>query len=223
MNKWKWALLASVVAVLCVVAALLLTSLRRSRDLGETLSWMDQTYNPHEGGENFGQGHGVETHYLADRNSGTEQITEEYRTNFSHDGCRVAIHNETMPVGIMKDTFGSTTYTFNLRDIDPDSIKIRVYDFHKDIGGCDDPNEVNLFQLNCSNAEVEFSTRDGATSVEEDSHTTFAKLEGAEHESESASKTTWAWFDVDDAGYARRFAKALRHAVELCGGKTSKF
>jgi len=28
---------------------------------------------------------------------------------------------------------------------------------------------------------------------------------------------------VDDVTYAQRFAKALKHAVELCGGKASKF
>jgi hypothetical protein len=28
----------------------------RHRDLAETLQWMDLTYNPHEGGENYGRG-----------------------------------------------------------------------------------------------------------------------------------------------------------------------
>jgi hypothetical protein len=34
----------------------------KHRDLKETLLWMDQTYNRHEGGENYGHGHGNETH-----------------------------------------------------------------------------------------------------------------------------------------------------------------
>src|SRR5258706_11330608 len=37
----------------------------RHRDLIETIAWMEQTYNPHEGGENWGRGHGDETHYVS--------------------------------------------------------------------------------------------------------------------------------------------------------------
>jgi hypothetical protein len=30
-------------------------------------------------------------------------------------------------------------------------------------------------------------------------------------------------FQFDDLDYARRFARAFKHAVEMCGGKPSKF
>jgi hypothetical protein len=36
-------------------------------------------------------------------------------------------------------------------------------------------------------------------------------------------QTAHGWFFVDDVEYAARFAKAFRHAVELCGGKPEPF
>ena len=38
-----------------------------------------------------------------------------------------------------------------------------------------------------------------------------------------ASKTNTAFLYADDVNYAKRFARALKHAVELCGGKPSDF
>jgi hypothetical protein len=210
------------IAVLGVSSFFAYRTIAKRRDLKETLLWIDQTYNPHEGGDNMGQGHGWEIHYL--RKGNVEEITQKFNTTVTLDsGCNVVTRNETLPVGVYIELPSVTTYKFNLRDIDPDSIKIKTYDLHKDVFSCADPDEVKLFELNCDNAEIEFRTRNGATVINEDRVATFAKLTGSDHESRSASKTNKSWWLVDDVPYSQRLAKALKHAVELCGGQTSRF
>jgi hypothetical protein len=107
--------------------------------------------------------------------------------------------------------------------VDPDSIQIHKYDFHKDVGGCADAEEEQALSLDCTSAEVEFHTRNEVSKITEDSVTTYADLTGKDHEAQIHNKSSKGWFIVDDAAYAERFAKAFRHAVDLCGGKTSKF
>jgi hypothetical protein len=107
--------------------------------------------------------------------------------------------------------------------LDPDSIKVKTYDLHKDAFSCADPEQVDLYKLNCDNAEIEFLTRDGATAITEDMVKTYTKLTGKDHESRDVSKINKGWLIADDVPYAQRLVKALKHAVELCGGKTSKF
>lgn len=222
MNWWKWVLATLAAVVLGLGSFFAYRAIASHRDLRETLLWMDQTYNPHEGGDNLGQGHGWEIHYLQKHN--VEEITEKFNTTFTHDGgCNVVTRSETFPVGVFSETPSITTYRINLRDIDPDSIKVKTYDTHKDVFSCADPEQVKLYELNCDNAEIEFLTRDGATAINEDSVRTFTKLAGSDHESRNVSKTNKAWLLVDDVPYARRLAKALKHAVELCGGKGSRF
>ena len=197
-------------------------AIAKRRDLKATLLWIDQTYNPHEGGDNLGQGHGWEIHYL--RKDNIEEITEKFNTTVTLDGgCDVTTRSETFPIGVFSETPSVTTYKFNLRDIDPNSITIKTYDLHKDVFNCADPEQVKDYGLNCDNAEVYFLTRDGATSINEDSRTTFTKLTGSDHESRSVSKTNKGWWVVDDVPYSQRLAKALKHAVELCGGQVSRF
>lgn len=201
---------------------LIFRSLQRSRDLDETLLWVDQTYNPHEGGDNFGRGHGWEIHYL--RKGQEEEVTQKFKMTLDRlGGCNIAINSETLPVGVFSATPSTDRYTMNLCDIDPESIKIKTYDLHKDVFSCADPEDVRLFQLNCDNAEIEFVTRNGATSVHEEREMTFTKLAGKDHQSKSKSNTNKCWLVVDDVAYAQRLAKALKHAVELCGGEPSKF
>lgn len=114
-------------------------------------------------------------------------------------------------------------YKLNLCDIDPASIKVKTYDLHKDVFNCTDPDEVKSYELSCDNAEIEFLTINGATAINEERVTTYWKLTGKDHELRSVSKTNKYWLIADDVPYAQRLAKALKHAVELCGGKASKF
>jgi len=193
------------------------------RDRSETLLWMDQTYNPHEGGDNSGLGHGWETHYLQ-KGSLDEEVTEKFNMTFTYDGdCKMVIRDETMPVGVYNETPRITTYTVNLCDIDPDSIKVKTFDSHKDVFNCSDPKDVELFNLNCDSATIKFLTRNGAAAINEEFVETFTKLTGKDHEYRNISKTNMCWLSVDDVSYAQRLAKALKHAVEVCGGKPSKF
>jgi hypothetical protein len=195
----------------------------KNRDLEETLAWMDQTYNPHEGGDNFGRGHGWEIHYVRTPDR-SEEVTQKYNQTFSYvRSCKMVIRNETVAEGIFVDTPSVATYTFNLRDIDPNSITLKTYDLHHAWGDCSDPETAKTNELTCDSAEIEFLTRNGATSMDVEAVETFTKLTGAEHESRSTAKKNKCWLTVDDVPYAQRLAKALKHAVELCGGKPSKF
>jgi hypothetical protein len=222
MKWWKDLALFFVVVVMGVGSFFGYRAIAKRRDLKETLLWIDQTYNPHEGGDNVGQGHGWEIHYLKKGN--IEEITEKFNTTVTLDGgCNVVARSETLPVGVYSELPSVTTYKFNLRDIDPNSITIKTYDMHKDVFSCADPEQVKLFDLDCDNAEIEFLTRNGATAINEDRVATFTKLTGSDHESRSASKTNKGWWLVDDVPYSQRLAKALKHAVELCGGQSSRF
>jgi hypothetical protein len=220
----KRAALLLAVIILAVGAFFAYRAIAKHRDLKETLLWMDQTYNRHEGGENYGGGHGNETHYLRGKDGLSEDITQEFHQTFVYKGgCNIVMHHETVPIGLFRNVYTNGDYTFSLCDVDPDSIQIHKYDFHKDVGGCADPEQVQLFNLDCTSADVEFHTRNEVPGIAEDSITTYAELTGKDHEAQIHLKSSKGWFMVDDVAYAQRFAKALRHAVELCGGKTSKF
>jgi hypothetical protein len=189
MSNWKRVVVALGVVVAGVAAVVVFRSVQRNRDLAETLLWMDQTYNPHDGGDNLGHGHGWEIHYL--RKGQVEEITENFKMTFARlGGCKIAINSETLPEGIFSETPSTSKYTINLRDIDPDSIKIKTYDLHgKDVFDCSDPEQVRLVELNCKNAEIEFLTRNSATAISEERVKTFTKLTGTNHELRTSSRT----------------------------------
>jgi hypothetical protein len=223
MLRMKWSALSVAVLILSLGAFYFYRAVAKHRDLQETLAWMDQTYNPHEGGDNLGQGHGWEVHYVQKYDRSYE-VTQKFRQTFASDGaCKIVIHSETLPEGVYVDLPSVTTYTFNLCDIDPDSIKIETFDLRDDVFDCADPAAVKAHELTGDNAEVFFLVRNGATAINEEKVTTYMKLTGADHESKRRSKTNKSWLIVDDVPYAERLATALKHAVELCGGKASRF
>src|SRR5260370_12290696 len=124
MKWWKWGVLALAVGVVGLVSFLAYRANAKRRDFKETLSWMDQTYNPHEGGDNLGQGHGWEIHYLKKGN--VEEITEKFNTTVTlNGGCNIVTRSETVPVGIFSEMYSVTNYKINLRVIDPDAIEIK--------------------------------------------------------------------------------------------------
>jgi hypothetical protein len=221
---WKRVAWGIAVATVGVGSYFTCRAITSRRELRETVFWIDQTYNRHEGGENYGFGHGNETHYLENSTLHTEEVTQEFHETFSYKGgCNIVLHHETVPVGVFKSVHRTYDDSFSLCDVDPDSIKISKFDFRKDFFNCTDAEQVELFKLDCSSAEIEFHTRNEVPNIKEDSMTTFAELTGAEHIAESHSQRSKEWFIVDNAAYAERLAKAFRHAVELCGGKPSKF
>jgi hypothetical protein len=68
-----------------------------------------------------------------------------------------------------------------------------------------------------------FATRSEAPLIDEDSNTVNLKPQGSDRETNHKSKGVRAFFEVDEVEYAKRFAKAFRRAVELCGGKPDPF
>lgn len=213
--------------VCCTLALLplltIVSACRRDGELSATLAWMDNTYNPHA--EVSGaSGHG-RTGWYAPRNSdgqGGEYLAFGSTETLTHDGCKMTLHIEENPAN--RAVYGSSSYSFNLRDMNPQSIKISTYS-HGGGFRCEDydSEERQLLQMNCDHAEIVFRTRSEAPLIDEQSHTIFAELQGSDHESKGKSKGAGAFFEVDDVEYADRFAKALRHAVELCGGKPEPF
>lgn len=219
----KMIAVAVLIIILAIIASVAYPAVRRRRDLKETLAWIDQTYNPHEGGDILGHGHGWERRYTPNPDR-TEKLAEEYQTTFvSHGGCKVTIRSATHPVGIWKEIPSEHNYSFDLHDIDPNSIAIKTFDPYKDATNCQDAADVKNSNLQCTDAEIVFFTRNGAPAIKEEYLKTFTKLTGADHEQRGTSTQQEMWLLVDDADYAQRLAKAWKHAVELCGGKASKF
>jgi hypothetical protein len=70
---------------------------------------------------------------------------------------------------------------------------------------------------------MDFKTRNEAGLISEDWHSIFLKLTGPDHDNHKVGKTNSAYFVFDDPDYAKRFAKAFSHAIELCGGRASPF
>jgi hypothetical protein len=107
--------IALLVVALCAASLSGCRAYTRHRDLTETLQWMEQTYNPHEGGENYGRGHGDETHYLRNTKLQTEDITQEIHQTFAYKGdCTVVMHHDTVPVGVFRNVYTVGDYTFSL-------------------------------------------------------------------------------------------------------------
>jgi hypothetical protein len=162
--------------------------------LSETLSWLTQTYNPHQ--EGFG-GHGQYLSkcwekWLGDyRGCSAEDIAKQFSTRetLSFKGCQV-----THTIKSTLQTDHGLWETFNLRDIDPHSIQLGSF-----------PDILDYQVV----AEVEFSARNDA--------------EALVYSGNIISKGVRSGFAMDDAAYAGQFAEAFRHAVELCGGRPSTF
>jgi hypothetical protein len=213
-------------ALLTLVAA---CSKREDPALSDTLEWMDNTYNPHEG-VSEAYGHGKTGWYAPVQQSSQASAISEYLVSgstetFSANGCQISLRFQGNPsASTSAEILNLSLYTFKLGDMNPQSIKVNTYSH---MGGfrCEnyDPEQLKDYQMNCDHAEITLSTRNAAPLIDEESHATFIKLKGTDHESSSKSRGSSAFFEVDDVEYAARFAKALRKAVELCGGKASPY
>ena len=192
---------------------------KRDGELSRTLAWMDNTYNPHDG-VSGAFGHGRTGWYAHAR---SEYLVSGSTETFTSNGCQFTLHFQDNPAAsAFREVYGSRSHSFNLRDINPQSIKVSTFS-HAGGFRCEDYDFDQRQRMNCDHAEIVFSTRSEAPLIVEDSRTTFTKLQGRDHESQTKSKGSQAFFEVDDLEYASRFAKAFRHAVELCGGKPQAF
>jgi hypothetical protein len=190
-----------------LAAAVLITLIsgcnRGNDELRQTLEWMDNTYNPHEG-VSLAVGHGRTGWYKHSKDGMTEELVSASNETFTRNGCQFNLHisSKIAPSVPWSD---SSTYTFNLHDIDPQSIKIATYSH---FGGfrCEGTAPVLQTMGTCDHAEITFTTHNESPLIDF-----------------SGSKNTSGFFEVDDVEYATRLANAFRHAVELCGGKPSTF
>ena len=181
--------------------------------LAETLAWMDSTYNPHDkaGGA---WGHGREEIFSDGK------PFRRRASSFTYNGCEITLQQQGDPAApLYSELYTSSTFRFNLRHIDPKSVKLYFFDPRYGGLSCD----FDLGNMVCSIAEMEFETRNQQPLMDEDLHLVWPKLSGSEHEARKSTKSFVGSFYIDDAEYAKRFAKAFTHAVTLCGGTPSPF
>jgi hypothetical protein len=194
-------------------------------ELDETLEWMDNTYNPHEN-ISGAYGHGRSAWYAPERSgSKTEIMAAGLTETFTYNGCDLTIKSEDNPEAQKSQEILTTVkFRYNLRDIDPSSIKVKARSHLGDFP-CEDYSEEQrtAMGLNCDHAEMSLSTRTEAGLITEEWDTLYQKLTGTDHETKHTSKSSSSYFEFDDPAYAQRFAKAFAHAVQLCGGKASPF
>jgi len=225
--------------------------------LAETFEWMDNTLKPNERNNSF-------THYPTARPYVKQWIDEsidpyhsETIENFSHDGCRITLHIEMVDndMGLLlgKVFYYRAVDTFDLKDIEPDSI--RIEESCKSVETPSGPEK----PWNCADEQgkiVVFQTVDAKPKIHEEGHASSSKsMHGywqvghhvklnldymCKEANANGDSGNGAYCDQTDTKqqpkdltsatlgfstpeYAKKFAKALRHAVELCGGKASAF
>jgi hypothetical protein len=214
-------LLSCLIVPPLAAALVFLSCSKQNRELSETLQWMDNTYNPHE---TWSYGHGKTGWYAPDKSGQSAEILVWGSTEtFTYNGCDLKLRIEDSPQDTAHQSVqGSYLYSFNLRDINPQSIKLNTYSHMGDFR-CEDYKPDELGNMRCDHARIAFSTHTEAPLINVETHAVYPGLQGKDHTSYSKKKDTSAFFNVDDVQYAPRFAKAFRHAVELCGGKASPF
>jgi hypothetical protein len=190
-------------------------------ELSETLSWMDNTYNPHEG-VTLAFGHGRTGWYAPkDDSAYREYLVNGSTETFTYDRCKMTLHFEDNRADAThRDIHSSSSSSFNLHDINPQSIKLSTYSH---TGGFRCEGHPLREQMDCDHAEIVFSTHSEAPLIDDETDTIYEKLQGSDHENKHSSKSNHGHFQVDDVEYAGRLAEAFRHAVELCGGKPEPF
>jgi hypothetical protein len=187
----------STIAALAIAAiGLQAQTTKQPPELSETLAWMDNTYNPHQETSSLGRGQ-----YHARDNSPLHlPVTLLSEETFKYIGDQLTlVHRDYART----DLIVTSSWTFHLRDINPQSIKLQTYAFGA--------------------ADISFSTRLEAPIIDKEMHFLYPKEQGKYRESMSKFKATQAYFQVDDAEYGARFLKAFRHAVELSGGRPDPF
>jgi hypothetical protein len=136
-------------------------------------------------------------HNVFEEHNTDGKITVRRTSTFTYDGCQITLYSEDYPVGL-DGLHWTTTYRFNLRDLDPNAVT--------------------------TDSMVEFRTHNQEPLVEEDVHTAYPKAyPSTEHETRSTGRTFFIVFYMDEIPYMDRFVKAFRHAIALCGGKSSVF
>ena len=220
--------------------------------LQETFDWMTNTLHSGEG-NNWYIHHPYRQPYPRDwTEKEINPYHEETITKFSHDGCQVKFVINTIDndMGILlgKQLSGVETDTFNLKDIDPATIKVtNSREPFDTANGKQTP-------YNCEDdagLEMEFKTRNAQPLIHRESVSSGYKSRYGEWQVKNDPKHSLdemckkmpgniAYCDTDDVkqqpenltsdnlvfhspAYTKRFIEAFRHAIELCGGRASTF
>jgi hypothetical protein len=172
-----------------------------SASLSDTLEWMKNTLGPKGFVESARNGYN-RYEAVPGKTSYTEVIK-----SFSYDGCRVKVVKviDTFDPVLFGGDHYVAEYTdeFNLADFDPNTV------------------DSNTGDADLAGRIVVFSTTNDKKLI----HCSSVTLNGGQR------KPTACIPAVDDTEqlrfsskeYTERFAKALRHAIKLCGGKPSTF
>lgn len=181
--------------------------------LAETLQWMDSTYNSHQA-EGGSFGHGLQEVYSSGK------LFKSRSERFTYNGCQFMLFIKDNPVAsLYRELYTSEIDMVNLRDVDPASIKLYLFDSQASGLSCNiDPK-----YMTCDIAELDFETPDQTPLFKEHFHAVYPKLRGKDHDAYHDGKTFVAEFLLDNVEYAKRFTRAFRYAVKLCGGKPSPF
>ena len=186
-------------------------------ELSDTLAWIDNTYNSHPEVTNA-PGHGHAGWYAPDKSNGSgEHLVSGSFETFTYDGCHMTLSIQDDPKAeALSEARSTKTYSFSLRDINPQSIETHLHAHFGD-------SACYKSQIGCDHAEIVFFTHIEAPLIDEDWDIIYPKLKGNDHESKQKNKGRESFFEVDDPEYAGRLMTAFRHAVELCGGKPDPF
>src|SRR4051812_1720842 len=113
-----------------VMLLIIASGCKRDDVLSQTLAWMDNTYNPHDG-VSGAFGHGRTGWYAPDKSLGSaaaEYLVSGSTETFTHDRCQIALRiDDNRSASAHREIYGSTLYTFSLHDINPQSIKVSTY------------------------------------------------------------------------------------------------
>lgn len=186
-------------------------------DLKETIEWINQTYNPDPGKISY-KNHGIYESQLTE--NGIYVTIDRTNTILRFDGCVATIETTQDPnLRLSTDMhLVSDTQTFNLSDIDPSRIKVEKVASTASASRCEMfPNSP------CDEAVVGLHTRNQKQAIKSHRIVEFPKLAGADHMSVSDSMDDSAFLWVNDLEYLPRLVTALKHGIELCGGKASSF
>lgn len=141
-------------------------------ELDETLEWMDNTYNRHDK-VSGAYGHGRSAWYARSSDSMKESMVSGRTESFTYRGCEMTVRIQELPrTDRAQELISASTVTFNLKDIDPSSIKVTALSHFGGFSCETVPGEKpSLMAENCDHAEMSFSTRSAAGLIHEESHT----------------------------------------------------
>lgn len=224
--------------------------------LQETLNWMQNTLKPSEGNNTVSHRPFPQPYKPDWVRDNLDPYHSESITKFSYTGCRVEFDvdvtdNDIVSFGIV--SIGHDVDTFDLKDIDPNSIQIE--DSCAPVNTPEGPTK----PWNCEDKQgkfVIFKTANAEAKIHEESsgyigrslYSLYHKDEhdpkkttgdvldelckgmpgniaycGEPEHKEKPKNETQSQLGFSTPAYAARFAKALKHAVILCGGKRSTF